>query len=179
MTEEQLKRMADENICYEMKMLIVTEGLLGEIQLLLRPGQGYILNTLINARLESFLIHARNLMEFSYPSEYSKKKNTVTAISYIANWETLDEIKDNKPKTFLEYQDKIHQRLAHISLERIEGEKTQWPCKEILTDVLKIWTFFLTTLSKKSQEKRQWFKCWDDFIKNLPEDKKELLGATP
>jgi len=180
MTEKELQRMADENICYEIKMLITAEGLLNELQLIMRPGQGYLLITLMNARLESFLIHARNFMEFFYPTKSSKDQpNSVLAIHYLSNWENLDAIKDKKPKTFSKYHNKIHQRLAHISLERLEGEKTRWLCKEILTDVLKVWKIFLTELSKESQEKRKWFECWDDFIQNLPEDKKKLLEATP
>lgn len=127
-----------QGINYELQMLSYTAEQLKSIKenILLR-----------NAMLESFLIHARTLIEFFYPTKVTKEKKGIFAARYIGNW---DQIRPRNPLD--KEKEMMHKWLAHISQARYEDEKPQWEVGNIYKELISLMSKFCENLQQKSKE---------------------------
>ena len=110
----------------------------------------------VNAYLESFLIHARNLRDFLTRSRDDKgvKPNDVLAEDFFDSdgWSCPDE-----PPYLKENRIRLNRSLAHLTYDRIQYQSNKgWNPQKIFHEVKELWTFFL---SKLPPEKREWFNA--------------------
>lgn len=85
-----------------------------------------------NARVESFLLHARQIHDFLYRDD-SSWPDHVLACDYVSDWRTRAPIA-SRPATLNGLRDRVGEIMAHLTLERIAGQ--QWDCQAIGRDVL-------------------------------------------
>jgi hypothetical protein len=85
-----------------------------------------------NALLESFLIHARILIEFLYKNE--PHKDTVRASQYFTPDSLWESIRPPQTELLKETEKDAHKLLAHLTYTRLE-RKTQWPYIKIADDI--------------------------------------------
>jgi hypothetical protein len=100
-SQAELEKITKEIIQYEIDMLI------GTYQYRSDPNDLVLKNMII----ESFLIHARNLIDFLYPPATSKPDD-ILSTDYNDNWS------EKIPEYFKKERERIHKRLAHISRRR-------------------------------------------------------------
>ena len=104
----------------------------------------------IDALLESFLLHARNLIEFLKPPKIDKCSGQrigdgVNAEDYNQNW-----LLEKQEKKILErYAGFINKSLHHPSMERVRKTKRDnW--EEVYTAIDRIWSRFISSLALDS-----------------------------
>ena len=122
-TQEELVA-ASEHVLYEVNMLRATAGLIANDFAAGNPW-------LHNALLESFLVHARNLIQFLYPER--PFKTDVLAKHFFDEPERWDSLGGDLPEGLKSVARRANKLLAHITYDRIEmvGEKKQWDRGEI------------------------------------------------
>jgi hypothetical protein len=128
-----------QDIKYELQMLSYTAEQLKSIKenILLR-----------NAMLESFLIHARTLIEFFYPTKLTKAKKGIYAARYIGNW---DQIRPRNPLN--KEKEMMHKWLAHISQARYKKtEKPEWKIRHIYEELELLMKLFRENLKKDGEQ---------------------------
>jgi len=109
---------------YEVPMLLSLVNILA----IDKNGKGIIYNAL----LESFLIHARILIEFLYRDK--PYKDTITANQYFKSDRTWENIRPPKSKLLEETENNAHKYLAHLTYTRLK-EKKLWPYIKIAKDI--------------------------------------------
>ena len=122
-TVEKLKG-ALEHLKYEVWMLWSLANILATDN----QGKGMIHNAL----LESFLIHARILIEFLYKDK--PYEDTVRASQYFTSDSLWKSIRPPKTKLLEETVKNAHKQLAHLTYTRLQG-KMQWPYIEIAKNI--------------------------------------------
>jgi len=85
-----------------------------------------------NALVESFLIHARILIEFLYKNK--THEDTVRARQYFTSDSHWESIRPPKTKLLKDTEQNAHEHLAHLTYTRLE-EKKKWPCIKIANDI--------------------------------------------
>ncbi len=137
MTIDQL-RTASDRVSYEASMLY--HALQGHTRG--KVGGTIPIDVVKNALLESFLIHARNLHAFLY-GERTKRPTDVVAVAFfltdkeqsawIAGRPPEPPLFARKDETFdgRTLIERIHKRLAHITLDRVNFDRPKWPLAEI------------------------------------------------
>ncbi len=110
---------------------------------------------LINIALESFLVHARNLLQFFY-DKVSKKGSRSCAHHFINNWEKICPSKtEDVKKLYGKVSDEVH----HLSYKREAKEnKVPWNDVELLHNFMEIVKLFNSHLDPKYKTKE--FKKW-------------------
>ena len=134
-TVEELKK-ALESLNYEVWML----RSLANILAIDNQGTGVIHNALV----ESFLIHARILIEFLYKNK--THEDTVRASQYFTSDSYWESIRPPKTKLLEDTEQNAHEHLAHLTYTRLE-EKKQWPCIQIANDIETVLKVFHENLS--------------------------------
>jgi hypothetical protein len=116
------KEYAESHLRYEISMLDKTIQFLINEQ---KKNEGY----LKNAVFESFLIHARNLLDFLYP--LNSKEDDVTVLNYI-NTESYKQTIQKLPDDLVRYRIRINKEIAHLTKRRESDEsKKEWRFFEI------------------------------------------------
>ena len=131
-----MKDNVSRSIEYEVNMLSYTAshiGLTSDTQL-------------NNALLESFLIHARVLIEFFYPTAMTKEKGGLYASRYLDRW---DDIRPKNP--LIMEKEKIHQWLAHLAQSRIDEQKPEWNIGHIHNELKSLMKLFHDNLEPKDK----------------------------
>lgn len=134
-TPEGLRAMLDQHVRYERQMLCGTASLLGSV----RNGRGERPQSLEewvleNALAESFLVHARNLIEFLFTT--GARRDDIVAENYFTDPSLWRRNRGVKPKALIEAKEQADKRLAHLTLTRIANEKVPAPIEPIVAALL-------------------------------------------
>ena len=134
-TIEELKGALKQLNQYEVWML----RSLANILAIDNQGKGVIHNALV----ESFLIHARILIEFLYKNK--THEDTVRASQYFTSDSHWESIRPPKTKLLEDTEQNAHEHLAHLTYTRLE-EKKQWPFIKIANDIKTVLQVFYENL---------------------------------
>lgn len=146
-SQEKLQKIAENNLKYVIWMLNET-AILSD-----KPNSAKN-----NAYIESFVIHARILIEFLYgkPDE----KDTILAADYVGNWWD-NYTKKGKPleksEFIKEIREKAHKMAAHLTEAGSDYQDREWNKIKIRDEINKIILGFLeavpddSTISKKTK----------------------------
>ncbi len=123
LTDEELSDYADHHLTYEINMLLWTASMLIPLRGLsdLTPIPRIIHDSL----LESFAIHARNLVDFLYIRADRKRQDKATDVivqDYIAAETLSDALPDIAPVLSIVNQ-KANKQVAHLTQDRINYER--------------------------------------------------------
>jgi hypothetical protein len=128
---------ASNALYYEISMLKYSaRGLASDI-----TGESTIHNSLV----ESFLIHARLLIEFLYKDK--RYKDNVMAADFFSTPEKWRKIRPEKSKLLNETFEGSHKLLAHLSYTRLQVKKT-WPYLEIAKEIEAVLNVLLQNVSE-------------------------------
>lgn len=134
---------ASFHLNYEINMLFISRVALSEAK---NNASGAIKNGyLLNAILESFLIHARNLIDFFYLD--SPRPDDVVAEHFIKNWNrqrppVTDLLKNTKSQA--------NKHLAHLTYQRRSLDQPSWAFERIERDLINVLKkFFEYALEEK------------------------------
>jgi len=133
-TVEELKN-ALESLKYEVWMLWSLANILATDN----QDKGVIHNAL----LESFLIHARILIEFLYKNQ--PYKDTVRASQYFTSDSPWKSIRPPKTELLEKTEKDAHKYLAHLTYTRLQ-RKRKWPCIKIANDIKAVLQVFYENL---------------------------------
>ena len=135
-TVEELKGALKQLNEYEVWML----RSLANILAIDNPSTGVIHNALV----ESFLIHARILIEFLYKNK--TREDTVRASQYFTSDSHWESIRPKKTELLEKTEKDAHKYLAHLTYTRLQ-EKKQWPYIKIANDIETVLKVFHENLS--------------------------------
>ncbi len=133
-TVEELKG-ALESLKYEVWMLWYLANILATDN----QGKGVIHNAL----LESFLIHARILVEFLYKNQ--PYQDTVRASQYFTPKSPWKNIRPQKTELLEKIEKDAHKQLAHLTYTRLQGKRV-WPYIKIANDIKAVLQVFYKNL---------------------------------
>lgn len=146
-SSEDLKRIASEHLSYEIEMFTSTMGRLaiGGLDILQK-----------NVMLESFLIHARCLFDFLYPSKVARN-NDVTVNDF---FDHPSNFRKNIPcsLTIESYlKRRTGKEIAHLTYDRliVTPEKKIWQVSDIHNQIVDVLEIFFSNLT---DEQRGWFR---------------------
>ena len=134
-TVEELKGALKQLNKYEVWMLRSLANIL-DID---NKGTGVIHNALV----ESFLIHARILIEFLYKDQ--PYQDTVRASQYFTSKSPWKSIQPPKTELLEKTEKDAHKYLAHLTYTRLQ-EKKQWPYIKIANDIKAVLQVFYKNL---------------------------------
>jgi hypothetical protein len=120
-SDEELRALS-EHVSYEWGMLLGTAG-----KILLTPTEDMVEH---NGRVESFLLHMRQIYEFFYRDEPSRDTDAV-ATDYVKEWSA------HRPKASSTLEDlsrDVGRRAAHLTLHRVVGQ--QYPVRDVAIELL-------------------------------------------
>lgn len=172
---EKLESIANINLSYVIEMLNSTAMRQSDSQ---SENEERIEN---NAFLESFLIHARILIEFLYHGPTDE--DTILAEHYVDNWKTYKGRADLLSINYLNNEKRrMNKLLAHLTEEgsMSEGEHKKWDRMRICNEINKGIIFFLDAPGNKISEEVKSQIRESTGPKGLPYDRgfKGVIGAT-
>jgi hypothetical protein len=128
-------RLASKDLLYEIDMF----DSMARALLLRLAGKSRI----SNAFVESFAIHARNLIYFLYAD--SPKKDEVTASNYFMGRVKWEEVRPAISDTLESAWGRADREIAHLTFERqkVTLAKKGWPVAEIHRDIFSVLGLFL------------------------------------
>lgn len=144
-SQKKLRRTA-EHVYYEISMFHFTTIYLEKM----RNPPIY----LVNALLESWCIHLRNLLDFFYTSTANRYRDDVLAEDYISDLQQFKQTRA-KTRTFAHIKKRVAKQIAHLTYHRnVYNRKTKpWPYKQIYGQIYPTVTAFYDSLPK---HKRRW-----------------------
>lgn len=100
------------------------------------------------AHLESFCVHARNLMHFLYPD--SAKDNDVLAQDFFKDTELWKRNRPKQPKLLRDARHRVNIEVAHLSYDRLgkSGEEKKWAFNGVCEKIERILAVFKHHLPK-------------------------------
>jgi hypothetical protein len=116
---------AAEHVCYEIWML----HHMGRALAYGLPGNGPILNAFIN----SFAIHVRNLVDFLYEKKPNKKPDAILAEHYMANGQDWAKMRPALTKKLKDAKIRCDKQVAHLTTRR--QKKESWNFAEIVREL--------------------------------------------
>lgn len=137
MTNNELIEYADIHIRYERDMLLASAGMC-EANAPSNNINGFAIH---NAMLESFSIHARNLIDFFYPSQKVIKNDTDVTIRNYVDEEDFTKLPTISP-ILLETRIKANKQVAHLTIDRYYSyqipEEKGWDFKKISVEIVSL-----------------------------------------
>ena len=138
LSDNELKAYADEHLQYEHDMLIWSAGILAR----LFPYQvdSSIPWALVNGMLNTFAIHARNLIDFLYSGSDGKDRPTDIIIEDFVDAESISGHLPPISESLKKARVKVNKQVTHLTMERIEYEKAGkgWMLFEIADEIKKV-----------------------------------------
>ena len=128
-------RLASKDLLYEIDMLDFTA------KALLRPSAGK--SRIRNAVIESFAIHARNLIHFLYPGK--PERDEVTASKYFMGRVKWEDVRHVISDTLKSARGRADREIAHLTFgrQKVTLAKKGWPVAEIHRDIFAVLSLFL------------------------------------
>jgi hypothetical protein len=100
-----------------------------------KPGKEKYPQHVVNALVESFVIHTRVLIEFFYPSE-SVHSDTILARHFFSPNKNWTRHCPKKSKLVRDTKERADNLLAHLTYTRSEGKlNKKWPVAEIVREI--------------------------------------------
>lgn len=136
LTDDELKAYADEHLQYEVDMLIWSAGVLAFLTAY--RDKGYLPWAINNGLLNTFAVHARNLIDFLYSRSRGKDLATDIVIEDYVDESTVAKALPAISPLLEEVLTKANKQAAHLTRERIEYEKggKEWKFIEVVKHVL-------------------------------------------
>lgn len=134
--DKELKDYSDQHLKYELDMLIWCTGLL--LPLIDVKGNGYIPWAVNNAVMNSYSIHARNLIDFLYLRSLGKDRKTDIIVEDFIEPSKLAENLPPISPLLEETKRKADKQVAHLTTDRIQFEEKgkEWKFVEIAFKIL-------------------------------------------
>lgn len=131
LTDDELKAYAEEHLQYEVDMLTWSAGVL--TSLAIYKDKGPLPLVITNGLLNTFAVHARNLIDFLYSGSGNKDFPTDIIIEDYVDTATLAQALPEISPLLEEAKKKAHKQVAHLTRERMEYEKAgkEWTFIEI------------------------------------------------
>jgi len=136
LSDQELRAYADEHLQYEFDMLIWSAGILAPLAA--HHDHGYLPWSLNNAVLNTFSVHARNLISFLYSRSQRKDRPTDILIEDYIDEEILEEHLPPITPLLEEAITKANKQVAHMTLERVDYEKEgkAWKFIDVANDIV-------------------------------------------
>lgn len=137
LTDDELKSYAEEHLQYEYDMLIYSAGILAFLAA--DRHKGLLPWTINNGLLNTFAVHARNLIDFLYARPRKKDQPTDIIIEDYVDVSALSKALLKISPLLEEALNKANKQVAHLTRERITFEKVgkEWKFIEIVQHVHK------------------------------------------
>jgi hypothetical protein len=136
LSNEELAEYADHHITYELEMLRWTTAVMGSLAPAREEGQlAWACN---NAFLNSFSMHARNLIDFLYLRSFGRDRPTDIIIQdYIDEGALAHHLPPITP-LLRQAKRKADKQAAHLTLDRLSYEKSgkEWSFVQIVADIM-------------------------------------------
>ena len=99
---------------------------------------------LVNALLESFVIHFRALLDFFYPPA-NVKNDDVLAGDYFDDSEAREKIRPQLSEALSRAKTRVHKEIAHLTYARLDvtPEKKGWAFIELANEMKNVMEIFL------------------------------------
>jgi hypothetical protein len=132
--DQRLQQFSEEHLYYEVSMLY------GVTDLLVRGTPSHFIH---NALLESFVIHASNVLDFFYRPQV--KEDDVKALHYVKDikqWRTKLPVQSDE---FKEFQTKRNKWVMHMSYNRLDvgPQDRRWGAPKLAKQIKKLVDLFL------------------------------------
>jgi hypothetical protein len=129
--DDDLKDYAEKHLQYEVDMLTWSAGILAFLAR--QNNKGYLSWTINNGLLNTFAIHARNLIDFLYSRSRGKDYPTDIIIQDYASDSDVSSHLIGISPLLEEALIKANKQVAHLSMERIDYENTgkEWKFIEV------------------------------------------------
>lgn len=125
LTDQELAAYADEHLTYELNMLTWTAAFM--IGLLRLASKEPLVVNVGNAILESFAIHARNLVDFLYKRDTGKDQPSDIVVQDYVDPAALVGVLPATTYALSDVNFKSNKQVAHLTVERIAFEKRGKP----------------------------------------------------
>ena len=135
LSDEELKDYSDHHLKYELDMLIWCTGFLSPLADV--KNAGHIPWAANNAVMNSYSMHARNLIDFLYLRSLGKDRNTDVIVEDFIEPSKLAEGLPPMPPLLAEAKRKADKQVAHLTTDRIQFEEAgkEWRFIEIALDI--------------------------------------------
>jgi hypothetical protein len=136
LSDSELKQYADEHLQYEIDMLIWSAGVLAFLAA--KKAEGYLPWAINNGLLNTYSLHARNLINFLYSR--SKRTDYPTDI-VLEDYVDANVITNSLPAITSHLEEalfKANKQAAHLSMDRIQYEQSgkEWGFIELSKQIL-------------------------------------------
>ena len=137
LSDSELLQYADENLQYEIDMLTWSAGLLAFLAS--NKTKGHLPWVINNGLLNSFALHARNLVNFLHSWSKGKDFPADIVLEDFVDAATIASYPPVISPLLEEVLTKANKQVAHLSMERIQYEQTgkEWMFIEIAKQILK------------------------------------------
>ncbi len=163
LNDDQLKEYSNHHLKYEIDMLIWTTGILSTLGAVKK--QSPIPLTINNAIMNSYSMHARNLIDFLYLRSLGRDRKTDIIVEDFIDQDVLiGKLPDISP-ILEEAIVKADKQVAHLTTNRIEYEESgkEWRFVEIAIEISK--RFFAISVLFPSD------KTGEDFLELISKEK--------
>ncbi len=135
LTDDQLKAYADEHLQYEFDMLTWSAAILGFLAAFRESGAlPWAIN---NGLLNTFAIHARNLIDFLYSRSRGKDRASDVIVEDYIQEDTLPGLLPTMSPLLEETLTKANKQVAHLTKERVEYGRSgkEWKFIEVAKEI--------------------------------------------
>ncbi len=136
LTDDELRAYADQHLKYEIDKLLSSTAILPALSQV--KNDGLISWAANNAFLNTYSIHARNLIDFLYSGSSGKGYPTDILVEDYIDSAVLVKVLPSIPPLLEEAKRKADKQVAHLTLERIEYEKGEkaWRILEVTRHIM-------------------------------------------
>lgn len=138
LSDGDLKAYANEHLQYEVDMLVASAAILGHLAY--KAGEGLIPWIIYNGLLNTFAIHARNLINFLYSRSRNTDRRTDIIIEDYVTPSLLASILPPISPLLDQTLAKAAKQVAHLTKDRIDYEKEgkEWKFVQLTQEILGI-----------------------------------------
>lgn len=157
LTDGELKQYADEHLRYEIDMLTCSAGILTYLKDY--GDKGYLPWAINNGILNTFTLHARNLISFLYSRTLKRDFPSDIILEDYVEESLIAKYLPSIDPLLMEALEKASKQVAHLTMERIEYEQSgkEWKFIEISKSIRKAFAAIAPHFSdsKISEELKQ------------------------
>ncbi len=138
LSDSELRSYSDGHLKYELDMLIWSAGILATLAMI--KDKGLLPWAINNAVLESFSIHARNLIDFLYSKSLNKDRPTDIVVDDFIDQPTLSKFLPPIDPLLKEVITKANKQVAHLTRDRIDYELQgkEWRFIEVANKIVSV-----------------------------------------
>lgn len=138
LSDKELNSYSDGHLKYELDMLIWSAGILATLGTV--SDKGLLPWAINNSVLESFAIHARNLVDFLYARSRNKDRKSDLVIEDYIDTETLAKVMPKITPLLEQAITKSNKQVAHLTIERIDYEREgkAWSFIDVAREILAV-----------------------------------------